>query len=790
MKRNLIFIICIFLFNFSSKSQIQRTCGTMNVFNTQINSDSVFQLNQHNLEQNTEFLSNNLNSMSITNSEFKIPVVVHILYFNYNSPEYSISDEQVYSQIEVLNNDFNALNSDISNVPSYFQNLIGTTNIEFVLAEKDPSGQYMVSGINRVQTDYIGFYGESMKYSELGGVDAWDTERYLNIWVCNIAEDILGFAQFPGGDPTTDGVVIDYECFGTFGTATYPFNKGRTLTHEVGHWLNLRHIWGDELCGDDLVEDTPTQEDAHFGCPLYQEFSCGNYPNGDMYMNFMDYVDDECMHMFTEGQKNRMIATLIYERDEIINTSGCVDVNAFNFNPESVLDDGTCCYISGCTDENANNYDSDACFDDGSCTYDIEGCTDPLATNYNPDATINDECCNYLTDYYDLELINVSREIKCGYHYPYNLNPDIYIDTLPLIDFSYTIKNNGTACVSGGQSWFITYPIYVPSNYSNSEVLAHWSFTNLTSFPPGEYKTQTRRIANLNGIPTFNDSIYIRPPYESEIIDLNTFNDYIVLEPLSTSDFPDCSNPVYFGCTDQLACNYDIDATEEDGSCEYLDGICESCVEGVIIDNDLDNDGICDEDEIAGCTDQLACNYDIDASDDDGSCYYITATISQNGDSLISNVNIESSIVDWYNVQSINDTVRYWLMAQNTSYFNPSFDCSYFIIASDVNCSVTSPIYYYSSEAKSIGSLFTSPNPTDGFVNVSFENNKNQFVKLYLSNNNGHILDEFITTNKEINIDLSSYPSGTYHISFNSPDSKDCLNENTFEKIANTIILR
>ena len=735
----------------------------MNVFNTQINSDSIFQLNQHNLEQNTEFLSNNLNSMSITNSEFKIPVVVHILYFNYNSPEYSISDEQVYSQIEALNNDFNALNSDISNVPSYFQNLIGTTNIEFVLAEKDPSGQYMVSGINRVQTDHIEFYGESMKYSEQGGVDAWDTERYLNIWVCNIAEDILGFAQFPGGDSTTDGVVIDYECFGTFGTATYPFNKGRTLTHEVGHWLNLRHIWGDELCGDDLVEDTPTQEDAHFGCPLYQEFSCGNYPNGDMYMNFMDYVDDECMHMFTEGQKNRMIAALIYERDEIINTSGCIDVNAFNFNPESVLDDGTCCYIAGCTDENANNYDSDACFDDGSC--------------------------DYLTYYYDLELINVSREIKCGYHYPYNLNPDIYIDTLPQIYFSYTIKNNGTAYISGDQSWYITMPIYNQSNYSNSEVLQFWNFIT-TSFPPGEYKTETRVIPNLNGIPTFNDSIYIFPSSESEIIDLNIFNDYIVLEALSTSDFPDCSNPVYFGgCTDQLACNYDIDATEEDGSCEYLDGICESCVEGVIIDNDLDNDGICDEDEIAGCTDQLACNYNIDASDDDGSCYSLTATISQNGDSLISNVNIESPIVRWYNVQTINDTVRYWLMASNTSNFNPSFDCSYFIIASDEYCSDTSSVYYYAEEAKNIGQLTTSPNPSDGKVKVNFDNSNNQFVRLYLINNSGNILDEFLTKNNELEIDLSSYPSGAYHITFNSPKSKGCLNEDTFQKVSNTIIL-
>lgn len=186
----------------------------------------------------------------------------------------------------------------------------------------------------------------------------------------------------------------------------------------------------------------------------------------------------------------------------------------------------------------------------------------------------------------------------------------------------------------------------------------------------------------------------------------------------------------------------------------------------------------------------LACNYNSLATDDDESCYYITATISQNGDSLISNVNIESSIVDWYNVQTINDTVRYWLMAQNTSSFNPSFDCSYFIIVNSDGCSYTSPVYYYSSEAKSIGKLSTSPNPSDGVVKVKFENNKNQFVKLQLINNNGYLLDEFLTTKNELEIDLSSYPAGTYHVSFNSPDSKDCLNENTFQKIANTIILK
>ena len=244
------------------------------------------------------------------------------------------------------------------------------------------------------------------------------------------------------------------------------------------------------------------------------------------------------------------------------------------------------------------------------------------------------------------------------------------------------------------------------------------------------------------------------------------------------------------GCTNELACNYNINATDDDGSCTYTDGICESCEDGDITDNDMDNDGICDEDEIAGCTDELACNYNINATDDDGSCYNLSGSITQSGDSLFAVFSPDFVNVNWYNVQSVNDSTRYWLMAENSASFEPTFDCSYFIIVNSNGCSYTSPVYYYSSEAKSIGKLSTSPNPSDGVVKVKFENNKNQFVKLQLINNNGYLLDEFLTTKNELEIDLSSYPAGTYHVSFNSPDSKDCLNKNTFQKIANTIILK
>ena len=118
----------------------------------------------------------------------------------------------------------------------------------------------------------------------------------------------MGWAQFPGsGNAQTDGIVIDYERFGTIGTVSQPYHKGRTTTHEVGHYLGLHHIWGDTICGDDSVSDTPEQEQANFGCNIHPKPSCTN--NGDMFMNFMDYVDDKSMVMFTKGQKERMRAT-------------------------------------------------------------------------------------------------------------------------------------------------------------------------------------------------------------------------------------------------------------------------------------------------------------------------------------------------------------------------------------------------------------------------------------------------------------------------------------------------
>src|SRR5688572_33288744 len=144
-----------------------------------------------------------------------------------------------------------------------------------------------------------------MKKSAQGIAPTSPTTK-LNLWVCNLSGGYLGYAQFPGGSPSTDGVVIDDNAFGRTGTASAPFNKGRTATHEVGHWLNLRHIWGDASCGNDQVGDTPQHNTSNGGCPTADHKSTCTGTPLEMWMNYMDYTYDQCMYMFTHGQRDRM----------------------------------------------------------------------------------------------------------------------------------------------------------------------------------------------------------------------------------------------------------------------------------------------------------------------------------------------------------------------------------------------------------------------------------------------------------------------------------------------------
>jgi hypothetical protein len=262
-----------------------------------------------------------------------IPVVVHVVY---HATVENVSNSQIFSQIESMNNDFRSHNSDTMQSTHPFWPHLSDTQIEFCLASQDENGN-VTTGITRTYTDIISFNGNgSEKYDSLGGKSNWDPTSYLNIWVCNLGSSggTIGYATFPSelsSYPEDDGVVIDYRAFGTIGAAgTDGFESkdlGRTAVHEIGHWLNLNHIWGDAVCGDDLVADTPPHELINTGCPTFpwKPFSScnGSDANGEMYMNYMDYVDDSCMIMFTSGQSSRMDAALFNERSAILNSTGC-----------------------------------------------------------------------------------------------------------------------------------------------------------------------------------------------------------------------------------------------------------------------------------------------------------------------------------------------------------------------------------------------------------------------------------------------------------------------------------
>ena len=320
--KKLSLVIVVLLNVFFANAQ-QRNCGTMQHLDEIRERDPGVdnRMDVENLDIK-HWISNNTSSSKSMPNLITIPVVVHVIYKNSSQ---NISDAQIFSQIDILNEDFRMNNSDASSVPSAFAGVAADCEIEFCLAVRDPNGN-VTTGITRTYTTTSSFSGyTSMKYSSTGGQDAWNTSDYLNIWVCNLASGLLGFATFPGGNSSTDGVVCDYAYFGNTGTATSPYDLGRTATHEVGHWLNLYHIWGDSYCGNDYVSDTPKHEESNYGCPSYPHASScsGTGSSGEMFMNYMDYTNDACMFMFSTGQKNRMRATLNGSRSSLLSSLGC-----------------------------------------------------------------------------------------------------------------------------------------------------------------------------------------------------------------------------------------------------------------------------------------------------------------------------------------------------------------------------------------------------------------------------------------------------------------------------------
>ncbi len=292
----------------------KRRCGAMGVHHLLLETSPSFRRAQSRMESGTSRMMQKGMAEVMPPKPRLIPVVVHILYRNEAD---NLSDAQIESQISALNKDFRATNPDKSRIPPPFKGLLADAMMEFRLATKDDYGKRS-TGITRTRTNLSSFpANDSMKSTRTGGVKPWDTRRFLNIWVCRLSGNLLGYAQFPGGPRSTDGVVILTTAFGTRGNVAAPFNKGRTTTHEIGHYFNLRHIWGDrEDCfGSDLVNDTPNALAPNFGAPTFPRISCSNGPNGDMFMNYMDYVNDDAMQMFSSGQAARMQAALTMARN-------------------------------------------------------------------------------------------------------------------------------------------------------------------------------------------------------------------------------------------------------------------------------------------------------------------------------------------------------------------------------------------------------------------------------------------------------------------------------------------
>jgi hypothetical protein len=232
----------------------------------------------------------------------KLVTVRTVVNVVYNTAEQNVSQAQINSQIKAMNKDFRATNPDKAGTPAPWLGLVTDSRIQFKLVK-----------VNRLKTTQTGFtHDDLVKSAATGGIDPFQPNTHLNMWVSPLVGGLLGYAQFPGGPPETDGVVINYSAFGTIGTAQNPFHKGRTATHEIGHYLNLRHIWGDtpDCSGSDAVADTPNCAGPNTGMPVWPVVTCNNAPNGDMFMNYMDYTDDAGMFMFTSQQVLRMRTAL------------------------------------------------------------------------------------------------------------------------------------------------------------------------------------------------------------------------------------------------------------------------------------------------------------------------------------------------------------------------------------------------------------------------------------------------------------------------------------------------
>ncbi|MDA0940589.1 MAG: M43 family zinc metalloprotease [Bacteroidetes bacterium] len=568
----------------TEQSERQRVCHTMGNLDRLMHQDPKMAQRMSVIEKQTQSFVTSMRNNPAQRSQMvvTIPVVFHVLY---NTAAENISEAQVLSQLQIMNDDFRRLNADQDNVWAQ----AADTQIEFCLATQDPQGN-PTDGILRVATNVTSFgTNDAMKFTSQGGSDAWPASDYLNFWVCDLGSSLLGYAQFPGGPANTDGVVCNYTATGNTGTAQAPFALGRTATHEIGHWLNLRHIWGDGGCGvDDFVADTPEDDGANYGCALGSA-SCVAGTSA-MVQNYMDYSDDACMNLFTQGQSDRMNALFLPggARASLLTSTGCTPaVPDFDLDAQAQLviaPQAGVCAASVAPVIRIRNAGA-LTLTSLDITYSIDGVTEGTTTwsgslDFSATAEIT---------LADIAPADGNHTFSFTVSNPNGAADQNTANDTASSDFFMNSSGSGVTVTVGGGSW-------------DSEI--GWSLDlNGTVYASGGAGTTTECIPNgcytLNMTDSYGDgwngATYTLTDDAGNVLATGD------LDTAQSGDGATAGSDIVqigvtscgFGCTDPAACNYDPAATLDDGSCDF------ACV---------------------GCTDPAACNYDPAATVDDGLC--------------------------------------------------------------------------------------------------------------------------------------------------------------------------